>query len=85
MIFLRPTILRDRTESLQVTGGKYNWMRNQQVLDDIIDYERQTPEAHGRLAPFEDVEAKLPPPFQPTIKDVTDPHLLITTDDFPNQ
>lgn len=84
MIFLRPTILRERDESLQVTGSKYNWMRNQQVLDDLIDYERQTEESHGRLAPFEEVEPKLPLPFQPS-KDVSDPHLLITVDDFPNQ
>ena len=85
MIFLRPTILRDGNESFQVTGSKYNWMRNQQVLDEIIDYERQTPESHGRLPPLNDMEAKLPPPFQPTIKDITDPHLVITVDDFPNQ
>jgi general secretion pathway protein D len=84
MIFLRPTILRDRSESLQVTGAKYNWMRNQQVLDRTIDYVRQTEETHGQLAPFEEVEAKLPMPFQPS-KDVADPHLVLTTDDFPDQ
>jgi general secretion pathway protein D len=84
MIFMRPTILRDRTESLEVTGNKYNWMRNQQVLDNTIDYEKQIPESHGRLAPFEEVEPMLPKPFQPS-KDVADPHIVLTTDDFPDQ
>jgi general secretion pathway protein D len=84
MIFIRPTILRDANESLQVTGSKYNWMRNQQVLDNTTDYEKQIPDSHGRLAPFEQVEPSLPRPFQPS-KDVADPHLLLTTDDFPDQ
>ncbi|MGA2654885.1 MAG: type II secretion system secretin GspD [Gammaproteobacteria bacterium] len=84
MIFIRPTILRDATESLEVTGAKYNWMRNQQILDNTEDYQKQIPESHGRLAPFEVVEPSLPMPFQPS-KDVSDPHLVITTDDIPNQ
>lgn len=84
MIFIRPTILRDSYESLQVTGNKYNWMRNQQVLDNTVDYENQLPESHGRLAPFETVEPTIPKPFQPS-KEVADPHLVLTTEDFPGQ
>lgn len=81
MMFLRPTILRERSESMQVTGGKYNWMRNQQILSDMMDYDRQIEQAHGRLAPFEDTEAQLPQPFQPSKNHINEP-LVMTVDDF---
>ncbi len=82
MMFLRPTILRDRNESMQVTGGKYNWMRNQQVLTDMMDYQRQVEENHGRLAPFDNTEPKLPSPFKPSDPTLIEPPLILTIDDF---
>lgn len=84
MIFLRPTILRDRNESLQVTGSKYNWMRNQQILTDMEDYERQMPETHGRLAPFQKVTPELPTPFGITNPYAVEPAVVLTTEDFPH-
>ena len=31
MVFLRPTIIRDANLAVSVAGGKYNYMRNQQL------------------------------------------------------
>ncbi|KTC78364.1 GspD family T2SS secretin variant LspD [Legionella brunensis] len=60
MVFIRPCILRSRSDSLYVTGGKYNDVRQEQL--DFLRQQPYNPENNDMLLPSQN-EAALPRPF----------------------
>ena len=54
MVFLRPIIVRDATVSAQVTGDKYNAIRNQQLRDRLAAANNKTSAIPPVLAPIEE-------------------------------
>lgn len=54
MVFLRPIIVRDATVSAQVTGDKYNSIRNQQLRDRLAAANNKTSAIPPVLAPIEE-------------------------------
>ncbi|MEC9341109.1 MAG: type II secretion system secretin GspD [Pseudomonadota bacterium] len=54
MVFLRPIIVRDATVSAQVTGDKYNAIRNQQLRDRLAAADNKTSAIPPVLAPIEE-------------------------------
>jgi general secretion pathway protein D len=62
MIFIRPVVLRDTEDNLQVTSGKYNYMRQKQLSAEH-DLVRPLTFNEGTALPTIDKDEKLPPPF----------------------
>jgi general secretion pathway protein D len=67
MIFIRPAIMRDQEDALQLTNSKYNFIREQQILSDA----NTTPDLQeSRFLPWDNAAGKpenlnLPSPFDP--------------------
>jgi general secretion pathway protein D len=61
MIFIRPVILRDRSMSNIVTGGKYETIRNVQILAD--EAENYHADNESTIPPWEYEDISLPEPF----------------------
>jgi general secretion pathway protein D len=62
MIFLRPVILRDKSMNNIVTGGKYNTIRNIQILAD--EAEKYHADNESTIPPWEYSDVSLPLPFK---------------------
>lgn len=54
MVFLRPRIVRDATASAQITGAKYNAIRNSQLLDRVAALENRVNAVPPVLPPIEE-------------------------------
>ena len=62
MVFLRPTILRTKDDSLNLTRSKYNYIRDKQIELEKMGVNLLSGEEHPMLPPAEDF-LELPPPF----------------------
>jgi len=66
MIFLRPTILRTKADSHNLTQSKYNFMRSKQ-LEMRVEGVKLLPDASQPMLPESDEFLQLPPPFSPDV------------------